>query len=89
MSPIAESPVYSHKLPNTVAGVAANAEQIGQRKPAVVLMTDGGLPAFVAMPQSSAQLTDRISNSPTLLEDSVNEVSKDEYAPVTNFILII
>ncbi|XP_046491701.1 uncharacterized protein mtg isoform X1 [Neodiprion pinetum] len=38
-----------------------------------------GLPPFVAMPQSSSQLTDRISHSPTLLEDSMNEVPKDDF----------
>lgn len=38
-----------------------------------------GLPAFVAMPQSSAQLTDRISHSSTLHEDSTNEVVKEDF----------
>lgn len=34
------------------------------------------------MPQSSSRLTDRISNSATLLDDSDNEVSKDDYNQV-------
>ncbi|XP_043279855.1 transcription factor SPT20 homolog isoform X2 [Venturia canescens] len=76
-NPIVESPVYSHAMPNPVS---SNPDLIAQRKP--VATSNGGLPAFVAMPQSSSQLTDRISNSPTLLEDSVNEVSKDDYAPL-------
>ena len=46
------------------------------------MLSSGGLPPFVAMPQSSAQLTDRISNSPTILKDSVNEVTKDDYKQV-------
>lgn len=77
-----QSPVYSHAMPNAVS---SNPDLMAQRKP--VATSIGGLPAFVAMPQSSSQLTDRISNSPTLLEDSVNEVSKDDYAPV-GFILL-
>lgn len=43
-----------------------------------MIMSNSGLPAFVAIPQSLSELTNRISNSPTLLVDSVNEVSKDE-----------
>ncbi|XP_018401539.1 PREDICTED: alpha-protein kinase 1-like [Cyphomyrmex costatus] len=38
-----------------------------------------GLPPFIAMPQSSSKLTDRISGSSTLLQDSDNEVSKDDF----------
>lgn len=41
-----------------------------------------GLPPFIAMPQSLAKLTDRISGSGTLLQDSDNEVSKDDYTQV-------
>ena len=48
-----------------------------------IVVPSSALPPFLAMPKSSAQLTDRISNSPTLLEDSVNEVSKNEYKPVS------
>lgn len=42
----------------------------------------GNLPPFIAMPSSSAQLTDRISYSPTILEE-VNEVAKDEMKQVS------
>ncbi|KAG7201350.1 hypothetical protein KM043_004118 [Ampulex compressa] len=38
-----------------------------------------GLPPFIAMPPSSAQLTDRIGNGPTLIQVSDNEVSKDDF----------
>ncbi|XP_015585774.1 mediator of RNA polymerase II transcription subunit 15 isoform X2 [Cephus cinctus] len=50
-------------------------------KPMVGVIAPGsGLPPFIAMPKSSAQLTDRISNSPVLLEESVNEVEKNEFS---------
>ncbi|XP_046751770.1 uncharacterized protein LOC124414754 isoform X2 [Diprion similis] len=53
------------------SGITANME--------TVQAYSNGLPPFVAMPQSSSQLTDRISHSPTLLEDSMNEVAKDDF----------
>lgn len=40
------------------------------------------VPPFMSMPHSAAQITDRISNSPTLLEDSLNEVPKDDNTQV-------
>ncbi|XP_011707842.1 PREDICTED: transcription activator MSS11-like isoform X2 [Wasmannia auropunctata] len=43
------------------------------------LMSNVGLPPFIAMPQSSAKLTNRISGGGTLLQDSDNEVSKDDF----------
>lgn len=84
------SAVYPQALPNIVAatppaGTMVHVKKVAQSKPvAGVLLSNNGLPAFIAMPQSSAQLTDRISNSPTILEDSVNEVSKDESIQVYN-----
>ncbi|XP_014204568.1 general transcriptional corepressor CYC8 [Copidosoma floridanum] len=51
-----------------------------QNKPMVVMAIP---PAFVRMPESAAQLTDRISNSPTILEESVNEVApKDDASQI-------
>jgi len=47
-----------------------------------LMSSNAGLPPFVAIPQSSAKLTDRISGSGTLLKDSDNEVSKDDYTQV-------
>ncbi|XP_011870768.1 PREDICTED: transcription factor SPT20 homolog isoform X2 [Vollenhovia emeryi] len=44
-----------------------------------LVSANAGLPPFIAMPQSSAKLTNRISGSGTLLQDSDNEVSKDDY----------
>ncbi|XP_025991270.2 transcription factor SPT20 homolog isoform X2 [Solenopsis invicta] len=41
--------------------------------------TNIGLPPFIAMPQSSAKLTHRIGGGGTLLQDSDNEVSKDDF----------
>ncbi|XP_024886252.1 transcription factor SPT20 homolog isoform X1 [Temnothorax curvispinosus] len=45
-----------------------------------LVSANAGLPPFIAMPQSSAKLTNRISGSSTLLQDSDNEVSKDDFA---------
>ncbi|XP_070511009.1 polyhomeotic-proximal chromatin protein isoform X2 [Cardiocondyla obscurior] len=39
-----------------------------------LIATSAGLPPFIAMPQSSAKITDRISGSGTLLQDSDNEL---------------
>jgi len=47
-----------------------------------LMSSNAGLPPFVTIPQSSAKLTDRISGSGTLLQDSDNEVSKDDYTQV-------
>lgn len=47
-----------------------------------LISANAGLPPFIAMPQSSAKLTNRISGSSTVLQDSDNEVSKDEYTQV-------
>ncbi|KAG5308417.1 YPF17 protein, partial [Acromyrmex insinuator] len=43
------------------------------------ISSNAGLPPFIAMPQSSAKLSNRISGSGTLLQDSDNEVSKDDF----------
>jgi len=37
------------------------------------------LPPFIAMPQSSAKLTNRISNSGALLQDADNEILHENY----------
>lgn len=71
--PPAGSVVNADPLPKPVAGI---------------VIPSSALPPFIAMPKSSSQLTDRISHSPTLLEDSVNEVSKDEYKQVSVWIII-
>ncbi|KAK9305286.1 hypothetical protein QLX08_003642 [Tetragonisca angustula] len=64
------------KLPNIVAAIPP-ADSIVESSSKPTSSSDG-LPPFISMPQSSAQLTDRISNSPSILEDSDNEVSKDD-----------
>ncbi|XP_012280799.1 bromodomain-containing protein DDB_G0280777 isoform X2 [Orussus abietinus] len=79
------APATSGRLPNIIMAVGPGNNAVAQNvvaqvpKPGSgVVAGENGLPPFVAMPKSSAQLTDRISNSPTLLEDSVNEVPKDD-----------
>ena len=72
------------RVPNVVAaippaGSVVNAEKLLQPRPVAAMAIP---PSFVSMPASAAQLTDRISNSPTILEDSVNEVGKDDNAQV-------
>ena len=52
-----------------------------QVKPLAVVAvpsSNSALPPFKGMPPSSGHFTDRISNSQTLLDESANEVSKDE-----------
>lgn len=63
------------------SGSLVNVEKIIQQhnKPVAAV----AVPAFVTMPESTAKLTDRISNSPSLLEDSVNEVApKDDFSQI-------
>ncbi|KAI4496161.1 hypothetical protein M0802_008028 [Mischocyttarus mexicanus] len=70
------------KAPPSVVSTIGNIVQSDHLKPvsaAMTSVTSNGLPPFIAMPQSSSRLTDRISNSPTLLDDSDNEVPKDDY----------
>ncbi|XP_043669429.1 dual specificity protein kinase splA-like isoform X2 [Vespula pensylvanica] len=69
------------KAPNVVPAIT-NIVQSDHLKPVSAALTStasNGLPPFIAMPQSSSRLTDRISNSATVLDDSDNEVSKDDY----------
>ena len=73
------------KLPNIVAAIPP-ADSIVESSSKVASSSDG-LPPFISMPQSSAQLTDRISNSPSVLEDSDNEVSKDDFNQVDKIFL--
>lgn len=68
------------KLPNIVAAIPPAGSQMVE--PETSKSTNDGLPPFISMPQSSAQLTDRISNNPAILEDSDNEVSKDDFSQV-------
>lgn len=70
------------KLPNIVAAIPPAASIVETEITSKPMSSGGGLPPFISMPQSSAQLTDRISNSPTVLKDSDNEVSKDDYNQV-------
>ncbi|XP_066592404.1 serine/threonine-protein kinase Wnk-like [Prorops nasuta] len=74
------------RLPNIVAAIPPAGSVVDteayQTKPMANVVATGGLPPFIAMPQSLSQLTDRISNSPTLLEESDNEVSKDDLQQV-------
>lgn len=71
----------SARLPDIIAAIPPSLGSMVQATPKPVTGFNG-LPPFIAMPQSSAQLTDRISHSPTLLEDSVNEVEKDNFYQV-------
>ncbi|XP_058788590.1 uncharacterized protein LOC131662736 isoform X2 [Phymastichus coffea] len=68
--------VMPARLPSVVAAIPpATGNVDAQAKPA----SGAALPQFVNMPGSGAQLTHRISDSPSLLEDSANEVPKDEF----------
>ncbi|KAL6254481.1 hypothetical protein P5V15_014534 [Pogonomyrmex californicus] len=75
------------KLPNIIAAIPSNSMVEAEVLPSSqssktmsnLVTSNAGLPPFMAMPQSSAKLTDRISNSGTLLQDSDNEVSKDDF----------
>lgn len=79
------------RLPNIVAAFPPTglmeAEVVPSSKTSInIVSSNAGLPPFIAMPQSSAKITDRISNNPVLLQDSDNEVTKDEYSQVIIFI---
>ncbi|XP_076245002.1 mind the gap isoform X2 [Calliopsis andreniformis] len=67
------------KLPNIVAAIPPVGSIVEPEPVSKPTSSSSGLPPFISMPQSSAQLTDRISNSPTILEDADNEVSKDDF----------
>ncbi|XP_076279313.1 mind the gap isoform X2 [Lasioglossum baleicum] len=66
------------KLPNIVAAIPPAGSIVEPDSASRTVVATAGLPPFLSMPPSSAQLTDRISNSPTILEDADNEVSKDD-----------
>ncbi|EFN80140.1 hypothetical protein EAI_05947 [Harpegnathos saltator] len=76
------------KLPNIVAAIPSGGQVVevdalpSSKTATNMASLNGALPPFVAMPPSSAKITDRISNSGTLLQDSDNEVSKDDYSQV-------
>ncbi|XP_011309872.1 uncharacterized protein mtg isoform X2 [Fopius arisanus] len=83
MISVGNSPVYTPAI-NIATGIspseAAVIGKITKMQPIPgILIRDTNLPAFVTMPPSSAQLTNRLSNSQTLLVDSVNEVPKDDF----------
>lgn len=73
----------SGRLPNIIVAIPPSAnvpEQVPTGlQPVIGMKTPvlAGLPPFAAMPQSAAQLTDRIGAGPTYFEESDNEVSKD------------
>ncbi|XP_076667870.1 mind the gap isoform X2 [Andrena cerasifolii] len=67
------------KLPNIVAAIPPAGSIVEPEAISKPMSPGGGLPPFISMPQSSSQLTDRISNNPTILEDADNEVSKDDF----------
>ncbi|XP_032689163.1 transcription factor kayak isoform X2 [Odontomachus brunneus] len=75
------------KLPNIVAAIPSDglvevdalSSSSPSKTPTNMVSSNGALPPFIAMPQSSAKITNRISSSGTLLQDSDNEVSKDDY----------
>lgn len=74
------------KLPGIVAAVPPGglieADLSSLKATTNLASSNGALPPFIAMPQSSAKLTNRISSSATLLQDSDNEVSKDDFNQV-------
>ncbi|XP_017764286.1 PREDICTED: mediator of RNA polymerase II transcription subunit 15-like [Eufriesea mexicana] len=67
------------KLPNIVAAIPPVGSIIEPDPSSKSGSPSDSLPPFISMPQSLSQLTDRISNSPVILEDSDNEVSKDDF----------
>ncbi|XP_072754680.1 uncharacterized protein Mtg isoform X2 [Anoplolepis gracilipes] len=74
------------KLPSVVAAVPQNSmveaevlSPLSSKVTGNLISSSAALPPFIAMPQSSSKLTNRISNSGTLLQDSDNEVPKDDY----------
>ncbi|KMQ95542.1 lrr domain-containing protein [Lasius niger] len=72
------------KLPNVVAAIPQSGmvEVLSPSSSKVtgnLISSNAPLPPFIAMPQSLAKLTNRIGNGGTLLQDSDNEVSKDDY----------
>ncbi|XP_029172393.1 basic-leucine zipper transcription factor A isoform X2 [Nylanderia fulva] len=73
------------KLSNVVAAIPQSgmveAEVLSPSSSKVtgnLVSSNAALPPFIAMPQSSAKLTNRIGNG-GLLQDADNEVSKDDY----------
>ncbi|CAK9800400.1 Reticulocyte-binding protein homolog 2a [Anthophora plagiata] len=67
------------KLPNIVAAIPPASSIVEPESSVKPISSNDGLPPFISMPPSSAQLTDRISNSPSILEDADNEVPKDDF----------
>ncbi|XP_026667051.1 transcription activator MSS11 isoform X2 [Ceratina calcarata] len=67
------------KMPNIVAAIPPPSSIVQPDAVRKSASSNNALPPFISMPQSSSQLTDRISNNPTILEDSDNEVSKDDF----------
>ncbi|KAM0735115.1 hypothetical protein ACS0PU_011228 [Formica fusca] len=74
------------KLPSVVAAIPQSgmveAEVLSPLSSKVtgnLISSNAAFPPFIAMPQSLMKLTNRISNSGTLLQDSDNEVPKDDF----------
>lgn len=81
------------KLPNVIAAIPQSgmveAEVLSPSSSKVtgnLISSNAPLPPFIAMPQSLAKLTNRIGNGGTLVQDSDNEVSKDDYTQVIDII---
>lgn len=70
------------KLPNIVAAIPPAGSIVEPESPMKTMASNNGLPPFMSMPQSSSQLTDRIGHSPAIVEDTDNEVSKDDFNQV-------
>lgn len=80
------------KLPSVVAAIPQSGmvqaevlSPMSSKVTGTLIASNAALPPFIAMPQSSAKLTNRISNS-GILQDSDNEVPKDDYTQVMHII---
>lgn len=54
-----------------------------------LILSNAALPPFIAMPQSSMKLTNRVGNSGTSLQESDNEVPKDDFTQVIDIIYLL
>ncbi|XP_011265753.1 histone-lysine N-methyltransferase trithorax isoform X1 [Camponotus floridanus] len=70
------------KLPSVAAipqsGMTEVLSPMSSKVTGTLIASNAALPPFIAMPQSSVKLTNRISNS-GILQDSDNELPKDDY----------
>lgn len=77
------------KLPSVVAAIPQSgmveAEVLSPLSSKVtgnLMLSNAALPPFIAMPQSSIKLTNRVGNSGTSLQEFDNEVPKDDFTQV-------